>query len=185
MLLSESIEDGTAKNLDEIVNHMRLALMTNNDYLEKAILKLYKYQTEYEQQTQDTAMLNGVGFNTIDANVLSSLAEWILDREHAPASEQNKYVVRRHLTDKQRLFARKKVTKYAGQLVNMYVDAGVIRHIGKGQWKWVPKAERDRIKQAAVQIRDAETAKFKPTKFERPSGQLDLFDQSTNDEKVK
>lgn len=178
MLLSESIEDGTAKNLDEIVNHMRLALMTNNDYLEKAILKLYKYQTEYEQQTQDTAMLNGVGFNTIDANFLSSLAEWILDRENVPESEKNKYVVRRHLTDKQRMFARKKLTKYAGQLVNMYIDAGVIKHIGKGQWKWVPKAERDRIKQAAQQIRDAETAKFKPTKFERPSGQLDLFDQS-------
>lgn len=184
MLLSESIEDGTAKNLDEIVNHMRLALMTNNDYLEKAILKLYKYQTEHEQQMQDTAVLNGVGFNTIDANFLSSLAEWILDRKHASAAKKDKYVVRRHLTNKQLLFARKKVTKYAGQLVNMYIDAGVIRHIRKGQWKWVPKAERDRINRAAQQIRDAETATFKPTKIERPSGQLDLFHQSTADKKV-
>ena len=184
MLLSESIEDGTSKNLDEIVNHMRLALMTNNDYLEKAILKLYKYQTEHEQQTQDTAVLNGVGFNTIDANFLSSLAEWILDRKHAPVAEKDKYVVRRHLTYKQLLFARKKVTKYAGQLVNMYIDAGVIRHIGKGQWTWVTKAERDRINRAAQQIRDAETATFKPTKFERPSRQLDVFHQSTVDKKV-
>lgn len=184
MLLSESIEDGTAKNLDEIVNHMRLALMTNNDYLEKAILKLYKYQTEHEQQTKDTTVLNGVGFNSIDANFLSSLAEWILDRKHAPVAEKDKYVVRRHLSYKQRLLARKKVTKYAGQLVNIYIDAGVIKHIGKGQWKWVPKAERDRINSAAQQIRDAETATFKPTKFERPSGQLDLFQQSTEDKKV-
>lgn len=184
MLLSESIEDGTSKNLDEIVNHMRLALMTNNDYLEKAILKLYKYQTEHEQQTQDTTVLNGVGFNSIDANFLSSLAEWILDRKHAPVAEKDKYVVRRHLSYKQRLLARKKVTKYAGQLVNMYIDAGVIRHIRKGQWQWVPKAERDRINRAAQQIRDAETATFKPTKFERPSGQLDLFHQSTEDKKV-
>lgn len=184
MLLSESIEDGTSKNLDEIVNHMRLALMTNNDYLEKAILKLYKYQTEHEQQTKDTTVLNGVGFNSIDANFLSSLAEWILDRKHAPAAEKDKYVVRRHLSYKQRLLARKKVTKYAGQLVNIYIDAGVIKHIGKGQWKWVPKAERDRINSAAQQIRDAETATFKPTKFERPSGQLDLFQQSTEDKKV-
>lgn len=184
MLLSESVEDGTAKNLAEIVNHMRLALMTNNDYLEKAILKLYKYQTEHEQQLQDTAMRNGVGFNTIDANFLSSLAEWILDKKHAPAAKKDKYVVRRHLTNKQLLFARKKVTKYASQLVNMYIDAGVIIHIGKGQWQWVPKAERDRINRAAQQIRDAETATFKPTKFERPSGQLDLFHQSTVDKKV-
>lgn len=183
MLLSESIEDGTSKNLDEIVNHMRLALMTNNDYLEKAILKLYKYQTEHEQQTQDTTVLNGVGFNSIDANFLSSLAEWILDRKHAPVAEKDKYVVRRHLSYKQRLLARKKVAKYAGQLVNMYIDAGVIRHIRKGQWQWVPKAERDRINRAAQQIRDAETATFKPTKFERPSGQLDLFDQTKTDEK--
>ena len=175
MLLSESIEDGTAKNLNEIVNHMRLALMTNDNYLEKAILKLYKYQTEHEQLQQDTAVSNGVGFNSIDAKFLSSLAEWILDRKHARVAEKDKYVVRRHLTNKQLLFARKKVTKYAGQLVNMYIDAGVIIHIGKGQWTWVPKAERDRIKRAAQQIRDAETAAFKPTKFERPSGQLDLF----------
>lgn len=178
MLLSESIEDGTATNLDEIVDHMRLALMTDNNYLEKAILKLYKYQTEYEQQTQDTAMLNGVGFNSIDANFLSSLAEWILDIKNVPVNEKNKYVVRRHLTNKQRLFARKKLIKYARQLVNMYVDAGVIRHVGKGQWQWTPKAERDRINRAAQQIRDAETAKFKPTKFEMPNRQLDLFDQS-------
>lgn len=184
MLLSESIADGTAKNLDEIVNHMRLALMTNNDYLEKAILKLYKYQTEHEQQTKDTTVLNGVGFNTIDANFLSSLAELILDRKHAPVAEKDKYVVRRHLSYKQRLLARKKVTKYAGQLVNMYIDSGVIRHIRKGQWQWVPKAERDRINRAAQQIRDAETATFKPTKVERPSGQLDLFHQSTEDKKV-
>ena len=184
MLLSESVEDGTAKNLNEIVNHMRLALMTNNDYLEKAILKLYKYQTEHEQQLQDTAMSNGVGFNTIDANFLSSLAEWILDKKHAPAVKNDKYVVRRHLTNRQLLFARKKVTKYASQLVNMYIDAGVIIHIGKGQWKWVPKAERDRINRAAQQIRDAETATFKPTKFERPSRQLDVFHQSTVDKKV-
>jgi hypothetical protein len=60
----------------------------------------------------------------------------------------------------------------------MYVDAGVIRHIRKGLWKWVPKAERDRIKKAAQQIRDAETATFKFTKLKRPSEQLDLFDQS-------
>lgn len=184
MLLSESIEDGTSKNLDEIVNHMRLALMTNNDYLEKAILKLYKYQTEHEQLTKDTTVLNGVGFNYIDANFLSSLAEWILDRKHAPVAEKDKYVVRRHLSYKQRLLARKKVTKYAGQLVNIYIDSGVIRHIRKGQWQWVPKAERDRINRAAQQIRDAETATFKPTKFERPSGQLDLFHQSAEDKKV-
>ena len=183
MLLSESIEDGTAKNLEEIVNHMRFSLMTNNDYLEKAILKLYQYQTEFEQQTQDTAMLNGVGFNSHDANFLSSLAEYILDRKNAPESEKDKYVVRRHLTDKQRLFARKKVIKYAGQLVNMYIDAGVIKHMGRGLWKWTPKAERDRIKFAAQQMRDAETARFKPTKFERPSGQLDLFDQFTEEKK--
>ena len=129
-------------------------------------------------------MLNGVGFNSIDANFLSSLAEWILDRKHAPVAEKDKYVVRRHLSYKQRLLARKKVTKYASQLVNMYIDAGVIRHIRKGQWQWVPKAERDRINRAAQQIRDAETATFKPTKFERPSGQLDLFHQSAEDKKV-
>lgn len=179
MLLSESIEDGTATNLDEIVDYMRFALLTNNNYLETAILLLYKYQTKHEQQSRNTVMLNGEGFDSADAYFLSSLAEWILDRKNAPVSEYDKYVVRRRLTDKQRQAARKSVTKYARQLVKMYVDAGVIKHIKKGLWKWVPKAERDRIKIATQQIRDAETAKFKLTKLERPSEQLELFDQFT------
>lgn len=175
MLLSESIEDGTASNLGEIVDHMRFALMTNDDYLEKAILRLYKYQTEYEQQVQTTTLYNGVGFNGTDAKFLSSLAEWMLDKTHTPPSERNKYVVRRHLTPKQRYVARKKAMKYAGQLINTYVAAGVIQHVGRGMWRWTPKAERDRIKNAAQQIRDAETAKFKLTKLDKPTGQLDLF----------
>lgn len=177
MLLSESIEDGFVTNKNDLIERMRFVLETNNDYLEKALLKIYKYQTDEEQRSKTTSLFNGVGFNSFDAEFLSSLAEFMLNRENLSEPERSIYRVRRHLTPKQLIFARKLMVKYAAQLIDMYVKMDVIKHDARGSWQWTPKAERDRIKAASQQIRDAETARFKKTKFERPTGQLDLFDQ--------
>lgn len=177
MLLSESIEDGFVTNKNDLVKRMRLELETNNDYLEKALLQIYKYQTDEEQRAKTTSLFNGVGFNSFDAKFLSSLAEFMLNRENLPEPQRSIYRVRRHLSPKQMIFARKLMVKYAAQLIDMYVKMNVIKHDVKGSWQWTPKAERDRIKAASQQMRDAETARFKRTRFERPTGQLDLFDQ--------
>src|SRR5512138_141472 len=46
--------------------------------LKQALLYLYGYQTVEEQATQSTDNLNGVGFNMLDATLLSSFAEQVL-----------------------------------------------------------------------------------------------------------
>lgn len=75
-----------------------------NDYrwLARAIVAIYNRQTEDEQNTDSTRHLNGIGFNGVDAEILSSFAKQI-----------NKG---RILSDKQKAIAVKKMGKYAGQL---------------------------------------------------------------------
>ena len=86
---------------EEILN-----LLANNDEMVKrSVLKLYEKQTDYEKAVQNTEENNGVGFNGLDANLLSSFAEFALKSGF--------------LTTKQTAIARNKLKKYAGQLAKI------------------------------------------------------------------
>ena len=86
---------------EEILN-----LLANNDEMVKrSVLKLYEKQTDYEKAVQNTEESNGVGFNGLDANLLSSFAEFALKSGF--------------LTTKQTAIARNKLKKYAGQLAKI------------------------------------------------------------------
>lgn len=86
----------TQEDIKELLKH-------NDKALIKAILVIYSYQTETEKAWGETKFDNGMGFNGLDANILSSFAE--------------QYNKRHFLTDKQLFIARKKMPKYAGQLL--------------------------------------------------------------------
>ena len=79
-------------------------LMRNNKAIERAILLLYSFQTYEEKYYGHTGTKNGVGFNRLDANILSSFAEQL-----------NKGY---HLTEKQIAIARPKLQKYVSQILN-------------------------------------------------------------------
>ena len=80
-------------------------IKTNEMMVGKSLLKLYGKQTPDEQAAHSTRYQNKVGFNGVDANFLSSLAEFY-----------DKYG---RLSEKQLVYARKKLRKYAVQLVKM------------------------------------------------------------------
>lgn len=71
--------------------------------VERALVVLYARQTADEQATGTTREHNGQGFNGTDAELLSSFAQQI---------ERG-----RSLTERQLFYARKKVRKYARQLL--------------------------------------------------------------------
>ena len=78
-------------------------LLVDNDLaVSKAIVSIYNLQTESEKSTKSTNDNNGVGFNGVDAEFLSSLAEFFI-----------KY---NRLSEKQLAFGRKKIMKYSKQL---------------------------------------------------------------------
>lgn len=71
----------------------------------KAVSAIYAHQTDAEKHTHVTKEDNGVGFNGVDAELLSSFAEFI---------ERNGT-----LTQGQMVYARRKILKYAGQLAKI------------------------------------------------------------------
>jgi hypothetical protein len=78
-------------------------LLVDNDLaVSKAIVSIYNLQTESEKSIKGTTDNNGVGFNGVDAEFLSSLAEFFI-----------KY---NRLSEKQIAFGRKKIMKYSKQL---------------------------------------------------------------------
>jgi hypothetical protein len=81
---------------------MKDVLNRYDDQVGKAIVKLYEFQTRDEQMSHSTKEHNGVGFNGVDAEIMTSFAEF--------------YKKRGYLTEKQLRIARKKIMKYAGQL---------------------------------------------------------------------
>lgn len=84
-------------------------ITTNDDQLIKALLKLYNYQTQYEQSFGETVDHNNVGFNGCDAKFLSSLVEF--------------YKKHNYLSFKQKIYLRKKIKKYASQLARIANDS--------------------------------------------------------------
>ena len=89
-------KEWTKDSIKDLLKH-------NDKALIRAILVIYSYQTDNEKAWGETKYDNGMGFNGLDANLLSSFAQ--------------QYEQRHFLTDKQLFIARKKMPKYAGQLL--------------------------------------------------------------------
>lgn len=80
-------------------------VQTNDTVLYGALKKLYACQTADEQDAGETKHHNGMGFNGADSKFLSSIAEFLLKRGF--------------LTDKQKMYTRKKLVKYNKQLTRL------------------------------------------------------------------
>jgi len=82
------------------------ALLAESDKaVARAILAIYNRQTEDEQAIKETSESNGVGYNGVDANFMSSLAQF--------------YQAKGFLTTGQVKYGRKAIMKYAGQLTEI------------------------------------------------------------------
>lgn len=69
----------------------------------RAMLRIYQFQTADEQQSGHTRLLNGMGFNGRDAEIMT---DFVKKLRHYGS-----------LTPRQRAVVRKVMPKYAGQLV--------------------------------------------------------------------
>ena len=87
------------------VEEMKNLIATNDHVLYRALIVLYNGQTADEKEDGVTRHENGVGFNGVDAEILTSFAEFL---------KKTKF-----LTAKQKVIARKKLPKYAKQLVRV------------------------------------------------------------------
>ena len=91
---------------------IRAKLVESAVWRDKAVVSIYGYQTADEQMTDATRHHNGVGFNGVDAGILSDFARQIK--------------AGRNMSAKQALIIEKKMPKYAKQLTaiaNMKAEA--------------------------------------------------------------
>lgn len=84
---------------------IKVLIQENDKVLYGALRKLYAEQTAEEQANGNTKVQNGIGFNGVDAPILSSFCEFL-----------NKTGF---LTPKQKILARKKLVKYNKQLTRL------------------------------------------------------------------
>ena len=90
---------------------IKALLETNDAAVIKAMLRIFEYQTYSEQQSEHTQDFNGVGFSGVDGEILSSFSK--------------QFQTRGFLSLKQMTIARKRMKRYAGQL--LAIIAGQIK----------------------------------------------------------
>lgn len=86
------------------VDDVDLLLVRSDAAVFRAVVVLYERQTEDERATDQTTHRNGVGFNGVDARLMSYYARWI---------KQNGCLTGRHVER-----ARRAVRKYRAQLLD-------------------------------------------------------------------
>ena len=79
-------------------------LQRNDKAVIRGMLIIYGYQTADEQEFAETSHSNGIGFNGVDAEILTNFV--------------NFYSRNGYLSPKQLEIARKKMLKYSQQLLN-------------------------------------------------------------------
>ena len=87
------------------VVYIKERLSSDDRWLIRGLIAIYNYQTSDEKSSGETKELNGMGFNGADAFILSKFAQ--------------QYLEKKWLSEKQLEIARKKMSKYARQLVEI------------------------------------------------------------------
>lgn len=89
---------------------IQVMLATRDEAVVRGMIRIYEYQTQYEKSVEGTVEDNGVGFNGADAPIMSSFVKWATTHNNT-------------LTPKQMFIARKKMKKYAGQILRLMAGA--------------------------------------------------------------
>lgn len=118
--MNETIINGTLKAATTFI---REKMASNDIWLIKGMLAIYARQTDDEQRIESTRYHNSIGFNGVDAEILSSFSKQVLEWERTPPKNR-KY--RSPLSKRQLEIVRNKMDKYAGQLVRVAREKAVM-----------------------------------------------------------
>lgn len=99
---------------------IKAQIISSDEQAIKAMLRIYEYQTRTEQMRGYTSEDNGVGFAGVDGEILSSFSR--------------QYEAKGYLSVKQLAILKKKIGKYAGQLVSHAIANGIYVKVG-GYWQ--------------------------------------------------
>lgn len=102
------------------IEYIREKLSTDDQWILRGLIAIYQRQTADEQEQQMTKHWNSVGFNGADAEILTSFAQRVIKRGwDAFQAQKIAYPISFYLTEKQEAILRRRITKYARQLVRI------------------------------------------------------------------
>jgi hypothetical protein len=107
---------------EELIEGLRGQIEASGDKAVQALITIYRNQTYEEQYAQKTIEDNGVGFNGVDAEICTSIAQ--------------RYLEWHNLTPRQLMYVRKAMPKYAAQLINQSICTGKIKCKCRGKYYW-------------------------------------------------
>ncbi len=110
---ANAIRNASEKQAAQMV---RENLAASDTWLIRGLLAIFKRQTSDEQTSEHTKYRNDIGFNGLDAPILSSFAKQARRWYDTPESQRK---FRSPLSPKQMALARRKMAKYAGQLARI------------------------------------------------------------------
>jgi hypothetical protein len=111
------------KTKKDRLEFIKANLASNDRWLLKGLLTIYTYQTEDEKKTADVKEHNGVGFSGFDVQIMSSFAEQAINRGVPKLIAENAPVtVAQFYTPNQAVVLRKKMLKYARQLLRIAIQ---------------------------------------------------------------
>ncbi len=117
MFKTEEINATATKSLAKAAEMIKANIQTGPwVWPVRAMMAIYDRQTVLEQNAETTSEDNGVGFNGLDAGILSSFAKQVARWDGTPESQRRFPVP---LSEKQLAIARKKMAKYASQLARI------------------------------------------------------------------
>lgn len=127
----------TYSSLSQMTDVMREQITNSDAQAIKALLRLHQYQTTDEKTSHNTHVYNAVGFTKADSRILSSFADF--------------YKCKKFLSPKQLAVLKRKIGKYAGQLVSHSINAGLIVKVGKNYVAGEKEIAKARLRQEIVE----------------------------------
>lgn len=120
-----------------LVKTMRAQITGSDAQAIRALMRIHQHQTPSEQASHSTHVYNAEGFTAGDAKILSSFADF--------------YKRKNYLSPKQMQILRKRIGKYAGQLVSHSINAGLIVKVGKNYVTGEKEITKARLRQEIVE----------------------------------
>lgn len=114
MFTSQDIINASFKNASSMI---KSNIEQDDRWLFRAVIAIFNRQTNDEKNSESTKHNNSVGFNGVDANIMSSFAKQILIWNRHVKAGTNRYD--KPLSDKQLRIARRTMMKYSGQLARI------------------------------------------------------------------
>lgn len=100
MTINKPTKDLTKK---QKIESLKYAMLHDDETIKTCLIKIYNNQTSEEQSIEETTENNNIGFTGADAELLTSFAK--------------QYLRSKYLSDRQMYFLRKKMPKYARQII--------------------------------------------------------------------